>query len=78
MTASISSAVIGLFRFSAPSSFSLGRLYFSRNADTSFCSPFCFFFLWEIRHYKQYAVLTSFSPPRGKLEGQALPPIGDA
>ena len=31
MTASISSAVIGLFRFSASSSFSLGILYFCRN-----------------------------------------------
>ena len=35
MTASISSAVIGLFRFSASSSFSFGRLYFYRNVSIS-------------------------------------------
>ena len=34
-TASISSAVIGLFRFSASYSFRLGRLYFSRNVSIS-------------------------------------------
>ena len=35
MTASILSAVMGLFRFSASSSFSFGRLYFSRNVSIS-------------------------------------------
>ena len=35
ITASISSAVIGLFRFSASYSFRLGRLCFSRNVSIS-------------------------------------------
>ena len=35
ITVSISSAVIGLFRLSASSSLSFGRLYFSRNLSFS-------------------------------------------